>query len=481
MDDDVPLYLQIVERLTRLVDVGSLKRGDRIPSVREMAQQQGVATSTVLQAYRQLEDRGLIEARPRSGYFVARPPPRLAVPETTRPPRDSMAVDVNSLVQTVMAAAVDPSCVSFGAACPSGELFRIDRVRIALSRATQREPGALGRYPFAPGSDALRQAIARRALAMGCQLDYRQILVTNGCLESISLCLRAVTQPGDVVALESPTYFGFLQILQSLGLRALEIPTKPRTGMSLEALELALDTQPVKAVLAVPTLSNPLGATLPTADKRRLAALLEQRGIPLIEDALLNDLYGGDDRRRAVKSFDRSGNVMLCGSFSKTVAPGIRLGWVEPGRWADTVMLQKAVLSGGHTELLELAMADLLSQPGYEPSLRRLRERLEQRLDRGRRLIAASFPRETRITDPGAGYVLWVELPEALDALALFRACLAERICIAPGRMFTATQRYGHCIRLGVGGAWGEAQEQALGRIGRLAGDLLQRGLPRAA
>ncbi|WP_141286669.1 aminotransferase-like domain-containing protein, partial [Ideonella azotifigens] len=309
----------------------------------------------------------------------------------------------------------------------------------------------------------------RRALAIGCQLDPARILVTNGCVESISLCLRAVTQPGDTVALESPTYWGFLQILQSLHLRALEIPTDPRTGISLPALELALDTQPVKAVLVVPTLSNPLGATMPLAARRQLLQLLEARDVPLIEDALINDLAGRAEGRRAVKSFDTRGQVMICSSFSKTLAPGLRLGWVEAGRWSAQVQRLKSTLSGGHTELVEIAMTDLLNQPGHEPALRQLRALLASRLDQARRLIAASFPAGTRITAPEGGFTLWLELPRAVDAVALFHAALSEQICLAPGPMFSSTGRYRHCIRLGLGRAWGTAEQQALQRVGQLA------------
>jgi DNA-binding transcriptional MocR family regulator len=275
------------------------------------------------------------------------------------------------------------------------------------------------------------------------------------------------------VALESPSYFGFLEILESMHLRALEIPTHPRTGLSLDALQLAFDTQPVKAVLAVPTLSNPIGASMPLAERRRLAQMVAERGIPLIEDVLYNDLAEQDDRRRAVKAFDTTGHVMICGSFSKTVAPGIRLGWVEAGRWGAQVRRLKAVHSGGHTELLELAMADLLTQAGSESAYRQLRATIAARVDEARGLIAESFPRGTRVTDPAGGYILWVELPPGSDSLALFHACLAEKICIAPGTMFSATDRYRRCVRLGVGGRWNEVQRQALRRIGALAHEAL--------
>ena len=426
------LYLQIAERIAHPIRSGTLARGERIPSVRELARQQGVSLSTVVQAYRTLEDARLIEARPRSGYFVAARAPKLPEPEPSRPPADSQPVDVSSLGAQVMQLATDPRFISFGAACPSGELFAQDRVRRAVSRAAQRHRATLCQYPIGPGNEQLRRAIARYAMGLGCQLDARELLVTNGCLEAISLCLRAVTQPGDVVALESPSYFGFLEILESMHLRALEIPTHPRTGL-----------------------------------------MVAERGIPLIEDVLYNDLAEQDDRRRAVKSFDTTGHVMVCGSFSKTVAPGIRLGWVEAGRWGAQVRRLKAVHSGGHTELLELAMADLLTQAGSESAYRQLRTTIAARVDEARGLIAESFPRGTRVTDPAGGYILWVELPPGSDSLALFHACLAEHICFAPGTMFSATDRYRRCLRLGVGGRWDAEQRAGLRRIGELARAML--------
>ena len=478
-----PLYRQLCERITALIHSGALRRGDKLASVREMARQQGMAQSTVLQAYRALEDRRLIEARPRSGYFVSvsapsapkalRRAPALAVPRITQPPADSRAVEVSRLVEQVMGAAVDERFISFGAACPSEDLFPRERLRKAMSRAMQLHGDSLSRYPFAPGLRPLREVIARRALGMGCTLDPDKLVVTNGCLESISLCLQAVTRPGDVVALESPAYFGLLQILESLGLRALEIPTHPRTGMSVPALQLALDTQPVKAVLVVPTLSNPLGSVMPATARRDMARLMRERDLPLIEDALYNDLCPRAEGRRAIKSFDTTGHVLLCSSYSKTVAPGLRLGWAEAGRWSARVQRLKSTLSGGHTELLEWAMAEVLDQVQHEPMLRQLRASVAERMAQARKLIAHSFPTGTRMTCPEGGYILWLELPEGLSGLALYEAALAERICIAPGAMFSSTQRYDHCIRLGLGKGWGPAEQQALQRVGELATALL--------
>jgi DNA-binding transcriptional MocR family regulator len=463
------LYLQIAESIATPIRAGTLTRGERVPSVRELARQYSVSPGTVLQAYRMLEDTRLIEARPRSGYFVAARPAQLPEPDTSNPPAGSMAVDVSSLAARVMRLAHDPAYVSFGAACPSSDLFSEERVRRAVSRSAQRHRATLTHYTIGPGDEHLRRAIARHALRMGCQLDAGDVVVTNSCLESITLCLRTVTEPGDVVALESPTLFSFLEILENLHLRALEIPTHPRTGLSLDALQLAFDTQPVKAVLVVPTLSNPIGATLPLADRRRLAQMVAQRGVPLIEDVLYNDMAEDSEQRRAVRSFDTSGHVMICGSFSKTIAPGLRLGWVEPGRWGPQLTRLKQATSGSQSVILERALADLLTQPGVEAGYRQMRATLAARVDEARGLIAEQFPKGTRVTNPPGGLILWVELPRSVDSLALFQACLNENIVIAPGRMFSATDHFRHCMRLGLGGLWDDVHRRALQRVGALA------------
>ena len=470
------LYLQIAESIATPIRAGTLVRGERIPSVRELARRHGVSLGTVMQAYRMLEDSRLIEARPRSGYFVAARLPRPPEPEASTPPAGSMAVDVSSLAERVMHLAYDPQCISFGAACPSLDLFSQERVRRAVGRSAQRHRATLTQYTIGPGDESLRRAIARHALRMGCQLDARDVVVTNSCLESITLCLRSVTEPGDVVALESPTLFSFLEILENLHLRALEIPTHPRTGLSIDALKLALDTQPVKAVLAVPTLSNPIGATMPLADRRRLAQLIAEHRVPLIEDVLYNDLAEGDEQRRAVRSFDTSGHVMICGSFSKTVAPGLRLGWVDAGRFGTHLARLKQATSGSQPVILQRALADLLTQPGIAAGYRQMRATLAVRMDEARGLIAEHFPKGTRVTNPAGGLILWAELPGGVDALALFQACLAENIVIAPGTMFSATNHFRHCVRLGLGGVWDDAHRSALRRVGSLAATLMPRG-----
>jgi DNA-binding transcriptional MocR family regulator len=469
MRENAPLYHQVADQIHTLIRAGTLRAGERVPSVRRLSRQQDVSVATVLQAYQRLEDAGVIEARPQSGYYVKRASTPVEEPAPSKPPQRALAVEVNALADVMLAAGQDAKMVSFGSACPAGEMFPLERIRRVLSSRARRDRHALGRYGLPPGTEALRRAIARRALEWGCRLDHRNLVITNGCMEAINLCLRAVTRPGDTVALESPTYYGFLQILQALGLKALEIPTHPRSGISLEALELALDAHDVKAVLVMPNVSNPVGATMTDAAKKRLVATLAARNVPLIEDHIYAELGYDSAARRSAKCFDRTGNVMLCSSFSKTLAPGLKAGFVEPGRWRDAVRTLKWVSSGGNTEVVELTLAELLESGGYERSLRQLRRRCEQQVDAARGVIAENFPRGTKVTRPTGGFILWVELPRGGDSIALFEKLLERGISIAPGPMFSASQRYRNCLRVSVGHLWTSRTEQALAEVGRLA------------
>lgn len=470
---DAPLYQQIAQSLAQLIHGGTLKTGERLPSVRETALAHGVSISTAMQAYHQLEEQGLVQARPKAGYFVRRPQ-RIAAPCLSSPPQRSFLVERQSRSEAFALLHHPGDRASFGGFSPeSSELFDEDRLRVAIGRASRVHRHRLTEYNKADaGRPALRQAVARRALHLGCALDAQDLVITASCTQAVSLCLRAVTQPGDLVALESPTFFGYLDLIESLGLRVLEIPTHPATGMSLPALELALDTQPVRAVLMTPTLSNPLGSVMPLAVKHKLVQLLARRRVPLIEDVVFNDLLAGDERRKAAKSFDTEGGVMICGSFAKTLTPGIRLGWVDAGRWRDTVASHKRLQGAATNVVLEEALADLLTQGSYEAHLRRLTAHMRQRRSEARHLIALHFPAGTRVSNPPSGDTLWLEMAPDFSSMELFRRCAAEGITFGPGEFFTATDRYRHCLRLSLSGGWTTVHMQALVRMGELAREL---------
>lgn len=469
-----PLYLQMASRMAALIDSGAFRAGQRLPSVRDVATQEGVSVSTAVQAFRWLEDKGLVQARPKAGYFVRSSRSRIALPMVGRPPVHSVPVEQRARTDVIRLEGQYPIQVNLGGTCPRDSmLFDEDRVRVAVSRAARVYRKTLVAYTNEAGTQALRNAVAQRALHLGCTLRGQDVVIASSCIQAVSLCLMAVTRPGDVVALESPTFFGFLDLLEAMNLRVVEIPSHPRTGLSLPALQLALDTQPIKAVLAVPTLSNPLGAIMPLTEKKALVRLLHTYQIPLIEDVVFNDLLASDERRRAAKAFDTEGGVMVCGSFSKTLAPGIRLGWLEAGRWKDQVATLKRVQGAATNEVMEYALADLLTQSAYEAQMRRLSGTMKQRLKEARQWVSAQFPKGTRVSDPPAGYTLWVELPSGIDTMVLFEKAAQHGITFGPGQLFSATDRYSHCLRLSFSGAWAEPEKAALATLGALAKALL--------
>lgn len=463
------LYEQLAGEITTLIQAGTLRPGERIPSVRHLSTSKHVSIATVLEAYRVLEDRGFVEARPQSGYYV-RPRPRvLREPQATRPPAAASFVGVTRLVNDILRAGRDPKIVPLGGAVSSADLYPSGKLQRLLSSVSRRRGRLLGQYSLAPANAEFQRELSRRSLDWSGGLAPEEFVATNGCMEALNLCLRAVTKPGDTVAIESPAYFGVLQAIESLGLKALEIPTSPREGISLEALAMALNTRRVKACIVVATVSNPLGSVMPDAHKKRLVQMLEDADIPLIEDEVFADLSFAEPRPAPAKRYDRTGNVMLCSSFTKVLAPGFRIGWVAPGRYRPQVELLKFINSVATTELLQVTIAEFLREGGYDHHLRRLRRVFHDNVAACTAAIEQSFPEGTGVTRPQGGFLLWIELPPAVDVLELHAQALANGIAIAPGPMFSATGRYRNCLRLSCGHPWSSELQRAVLRLGELA------------
>ena len=469
------LYEEIASQVATLINDATLKPGERIPSVRQMSAERGVSISTVLQAYRLLEDRGLIEARPQSGYYVRkRLQERVIVPECSQPPRSSTPVSVTSLILDVYERVNHPDYVPFGAAVPSPELLPTEELSRAMARVARREAADTMTYLLSQGSPKLREAIARRTLLWGGQFNRDDVIVTSGCTEALALGLRTVARPGDTIAIESPTYFGVLQLIDSLGMKALEFPTDPTSGVRLDELERVLKAGGVRACLFAPNFNNPLGSLMPDERKEALVEMLARYGIPLIEDDLYGDLYFGVSRPMPAKAFDKAGMVLYCGSFSKTISPGYRIGWIIPGRFLQDVKRLKYASTISSSSPAQYAIASYLEGSGYERHLRRLRGAVERGIAHATDAVCRYFPEGTRVTRPQGGFVLWVELPERVDAVQLFHEALRAHITIAPGPIFSASGSFTHFIRLNCGHPWSDRMEQALEQIGQIVYRMLR-------
>ncbi|MBK1615550.1 GntR family transcriptional regulator [Rubrivivax gelatinosus] len=466
-------YEQYAEEIAELIRTGVLRAGDRLPSVRQASSSRRISPATVFEAYYRLEARGLIQARPRSGYYVsAVPAARAAEPATALPSPSTTEVEISELVFDVLGSTRRPDVVPLGSAFPSPALFPLDRLARTLTPAMRRLDAGRIVEELTTGSEALRRQIGLRYAVGGTAVDARELVVTDGAMEALNLCLQAVTRPGDVVAIESPCFYAALQALERLQLRAVEVATHPRHGVELASLAEVLARHPVKACWFMPSFQNPLGSLMPEANKRALVELLARHGVPLIEDDVYGELHFGARRPPPAKAFDRDGLVMHCSSFSKCLAPGYRVGWTAAGRFAPAVQRLKLMTTLTTAVPSQEALAAYLQQGGYERHLRQLRQALAGSQARMLDAVGRYFPAGTRITRPEGGYFLWVELPPPADALQLQRLAAAHDISLAPGHLFSADRRFARCLRLNYGNPGDARVEEAVRTLGRLVAQL---------
>lgn len=442
-------YRSLADNLISLIEKETYRVGERIPSVRQMSKQQGVSISTVLQAYLLLEDQGWIEARPQSGYYVrGKVREQAPEPEISSPAKDPSQVSLHELAMMLMRDSTDPELVQLGAALPNPNYLPAEKINQVLIKAARSHAVDAHKYIFPPGLEELRVQIAKRAILSGCQISPNDVMITSGGLEAMDLCLHAVCRPGDIVAIESPMYFGTLQTLEVHGLRVLEIPTHPRDGLNLEALSFAIQHNPVRAVIVISNFNNPLGSQMPDEKKKELVDLLARHEIPLIENDVYGELYFGEKRPLVCKSFDKKGLVMLVSAFSKDISPGLRLGWVVPGRFKAELEWLKFTISASPPTLPQYAIADFLESGGYDHHLRRIRREYARNVELMSSAVIRYFPPGVRLTRPSGGFVLWVQLPENVDSLELYKKALAVKITLAPGHVFSASNQYANFIRL---------------------------------
>ena len=471
-------YRQLAADLAREIQAGRHLAGERLPSVRGLARLHQVSINTAVAVLRQLEQQGLIEARAKTGYFVRRvvPVPALVQPKAPRTARD---VAVNDLVTMLGTVRDVPDLVPLGAAVPEPDWFPAKALARLASRRLRQHPGVIAAYGPVLGEPGLREAVARRYRQLGVPMDGDELMITNRCSEALHLALRSVGQPGAVVAVESPTYFGFLQIIQSLGMKALELPTDPRDGLRPDALEKAL-SQPagrdIRCLLLVGSFNNPLGSCIPQSRRQALVQLCADHDIPLIEDDIYGDLHHAGGRPLPFRAHDRTGQVILCSSFSKTLAPGAGIGWIAGGRWRDAIHLAKRVLSQASPTLMQLAIADYMQAHAFDRHLARLRALCATQVGRFATAIARHFPEGTAISQPAGGFVLWVQMPREIDSDVLFRRALEDGISILPGRAFSTGTHFSHCIRVNCGRTWSGEVEDAIVRLGRHARSLQDEG-----
>jgi DNA-binding transcriptional MocR family regulator len=462
-------YIEVADRIETLIEKKVFKIGDKLLSVRALSKEQGISLSTAFQAYYLLESKGLVEARPQSGYYVKYSPEHsLDLPKVSEPPDDAIPVSVDDMINSVYVDLNSKNVLNFSMGAPAIELLPTAKLNKAVMHVLRESPTSCLHYEHIQGNVNLRKQIAKQAFNWGGTPSENDIVVTAGCVEALSLCIKAITKPGDAVALESPTYFALFQVMESNGLKVVEIPTDPITGIDIHYLAQAIPKFDIKACLVVNNFNNPLGSCMPDDRKKYLVEMLAKKEIPLIEDDIYGELYFGKTRPKTCKTFDKKGLVLHCASFSKSLAPGYRIGWTIPGRFKEKVIRLKRMHTVSTNTLAQAAVADFLSKGRFELHLRHLRKALHTQCLRYIQAVCEYFPEDTRITRPQGGFTLWIEMNSKINAYKLHKRALKHNIGIAPGQIFSSHGDFENCFRISYGEPWSPKIDEGLKTLGKL-------------
>ncbi len=466
------LYQRIAQQLAEDIRRGVYRPGERVPSVRKMSRQLSVSHATVLQAYANLEDQGMIRARPQSGFYVHQTPVLTApTPDIARVERPTL-VTRSSIINQVLSESRREGLIPLGAAVPHVDYLPVRALHQQLAKVTRFQSPRAFSYMFSPGYEPLRRQVAIRMRDAGVVVDPGEIVITHGCVDALQMSLRVLTRPGDLIAAESPTYYGLLQLADLLGLKVIEIPSDPDTGMSLEALQLAAGQWPIKALVLTARLSNPLGVSMPDHRQKQLLNLAARFDIQIVEDDIYGELMFEQDQYKALKSNDRDGRVIYCSSFSKTLSPGVRIGWVIAGRHQPEIERLQTFSTHSACSVTQMAVAAYLENGGYDRHLRAIRQEYRENLSAFQLAVQRYFPEGTQMTRPKGNFILWVSLPVRVNTQELHVRALEQGISIAPGLIFSNTEQFNHCIRLNCGLPWNHETERALRTLGQLASEL---------
>lgn len=466
------LYQRIAHQLAEDIRQGVYRPGERVPSVRKMSMQLNVSHATVLQAYANLEDQGMIRARPQSGFYVHHTPALTApTPDIAQVERPTL-VTRSSIINQVLSESRRDGLIPLGAAVPHVDYLPARALHQQLAKVTRFQSQRAFSYMFSPGYEPLRRQVAIRMRDAGVVVGPEEVVITHGCVDALQMSLRVLTKPGDLIAAESPSYYGLLQLADLLGLKVIEIPCDPDTGLSLEALQLAASQWPIKALVLTARLSNPLGGSIPDARQKQLLKMAANFDIQIVEDDIYGELLFDVGSIRALKSNDAEGRVIYCSSFSKTISPGVRIGWIIPGRFQEEIQRLQTFSTHSACSVTQMAVSAYLENGGYDRHLRYIRHEYRKNISAVQLAVQRYFPEGTQMTRPTGGFILWVSLPARVNTKELHVQALERGISIAPGLIFSNTEQFNHCVRLNCGLPWSAEAERALKTLGELAGAL---------
>ncbi len=461
------LYLKIANSVTEQIKSETLQFGDRLPSLRSAQKLYNVSLNTVKQAYMELESRSLVESRPKYGYYVSQTSQRkLALPSVGKMKVYEGDKSPEDLIGKVFGAIGGTDMTQFGLGIPGKSLLPVAKMKKCMIDVIKKKHDSGTNYEPVQGNEQLRREIAKWSIVMEGKITEDDLVITSGAMNGVYNCLMAVTQPGDSVAVESPVYFGILQAIQLLGLKAVEIPTHPITGVDLDALKKVLPK--LSACCFVVNYNNPLGFQMPDENKKELVRMLTEYNVPLVEDDVYGNIYFGAGRPKPCKFYDEAGIVMWVGSVSKTLAPGFRVGWVAPGKFKDKIIRQKLVQTVSGPSLFSDVIADFLEHGRYDHHLRMFRKKLYANYLQIQKSVTQYFPDNTKISEPKGGFMLWKELDKRICTEDLYDAAVSQKVNFAPGRMFSQYNQFQNCMRLNYALEWTDRVESDLEKLGKM-------------
>ncbi|SDI69508.1 aminotransferase-like domain-containing protein [Chryseobacterium jejuense] len=466
MPKDV-LYLKIANSVTEQINSETLQFGDRLPSLRSAQKLYNVSLNTIKQAYMELESRSLVESRPKYGYYVSQTSQRkLALPSVAKMKVWEGENSPEDLVGKVFGTIAGTDVTQFALGIPGKSLLPVAKMKKCMIEVIKRKSDSGTNYEPVQGSESLRREIAKWSIVMEGKITEDDLVITSGAMNGVYNCLMAVTQPGDSVAVESPVYFGILQAIQLLGLKAVEIPTHPITGVDLDALKKVLPK--LSACCFVVNYNNPLGFQMPDENKKELVRMLTEHNVPLVEDDVYGNIYFGAGRPKPCKFYDEAGIVMWVGSVSKTLAPGFRVGWVAPGKFKEKIIRQKLVQTVSSPSLFSDVIADFLEHGRYDHHLRMFRKKLYANYLQIQKSVTQYFPDNTKVSEPKGGFMLWLELDKRICTEDLYDEAVNQKVNFAPGRMFSQYNQYQNCMRLNYALEWTDRVESDLEKLGKM-------------
>lgn len=476
-----PVYQQIAEQVNEAIVSGELRHGDKLPTIRALAEELGVNRDTVALAYDGLARARLVETTVGRGTFVRHSPTTPKTADQAPPPLSPVVDRLLDFERSRPDYSARDGAVPLHSLIPDPSLYPLKAFRRSLNRVLDEGGTELLSYGGHHGNSALREVIAARLRAHGVDTAAEQLVLCQGASQGMSLAMRLYAEPGDWVAVEEPTYHNVLGVLVGLGLRAAPVPMT-EDGPDLDVLERTLARAEVKLFYTMPSFHNPLGTTTSLANRRALLDVATRLGKPVIEDGFEMDLRYDGREVPPLAALDTNGVVVHLFSFSKSLFPGVRIGSIcARGRALDGLLALKYTTDLSGVLVLQAAVADFVRRGGYDRHLENLRGRLRERRDVLLAALEAHMPEGTRWTRPQGGYQIWVELPEDIDSRALLRDAQAAGVMFSPGHQFHHDGRPSSGLRLTTALADSDEIRRGIEILGNLVRTQLAEHAPRVA